>query len=149
MAHAAPTQRSQYRDFLTIQPRWNEIDSFGHVNNAEFYTWFDTAVVRFLQGTGAWRGGPEEPLPLVVESRARFHAEVVFGDRVEVGVLVERLGRSSVSYGFGVFLNGGDDAAVDGGFTHVFADRRSRRPVAIPDAARHAFRSIAPAEATT
>jgi hypothetical protein len=52
------------------------------------------------------------------------------GDRLRV----ERLGRSSVTYQLGVFRAGGDEAAAQGRFVHVYVTRADQRPVAIPEA---------------
>ena len=42
---------------------------------------------------------------------------------------VNKLGRSSVAYEVGVFVEGGGKEVVAvGGFTHVFVERESRRP---------------------
>ena len=49
----------------------------------------------------------------------------------EVG---ERLGRSPVTYQLGVFRAGGDEAAAQGRFVHVYVTRADQRPVAIPEA---------------
>jgi acyl-CoA thioester hydrolase len=142
-----PSLRSAFRRFTPITPRWNDIDIFGHVNNAEFYAYFDTAVLTLMTGLDVVdpRGGGIGTL--VVESGARFHREVLFADRVEVGLFVEHLGRSSVRYRLGVFREDEDSAAVDGHFVHVFVDRETRRPVPIPDQIRQRLAELAGAPA--
>ena len=61
---------------------------------------------------------------------------------MEVGLRIDRLGTSSVRYGIGVFRNDEPQAAVAGHFTHVFVDRATRRPVAIPPEVRAAFERL-------
>jgi acyl-CoA thioester hydrolase len=135
-ARPAPTLRSVYRRFTAITPRWNDIDVFGHINNAQFYAFFDTAVMRFMVDSGivGMRGG--DIGTLVAETGARYHREVTFQDAISVGVRVVHVGNSSVRYEIGVFANGADTAAVDGHFVHVFVDRATKRPVRIPEHAR-------------
>ena len=36
--------RSAYRAYQTIPTRWEDNDTYGHVNNVVYYSWFDTAV---------------------------------------------------------------------------------------------------------
>ena len=134
--------RAAFGRFVPVAVRWNDVDAFGHVNNAEFYAYFDTAVVRYLHEIGAIeaRGGRE--VTVVAASGASFFAEVLFTDRVEVGLRIDRLGTSSVRYGIGVFRNDGAEAAVAGHFTHVFVDRATRRPVPIPPEVRAAFERL-------
>ncbi|NDB68388.1 MAG: acyl-CoA thioesterase, partial [Methylocystaceae bacterium] len=44
MARPLPRMRDRYRYFRPIDLRWNDIDRFGHVNNAIFFELFDTTV---------------------------------------------------------------------------------------------------------
>jgi acyl-CoA thioester hydrolase len=73
---------------------------------------------------------------LVIESNCRFYASLAYPEPAEVGVAVERLGRSSVRYHLAVFKAGSPSAAAAGGYTHVYVDRATNRPVAIPEGHR-------------
>ena len=42
---------------------------------------------------------------------------------------VNRIGKTSVEYEVGIFQQGHDDVRAVGGFTHVFCDHRTGRPV--------------------
>ena len=137
-----PPCRQSFACFVPVTPRWNDIDVFGHVNNAEFYAFFDTAVLSFLHKAGAIDGARGPHAMLVAESGARFHREVLFDDRLLVGLAVARLGRSSVHYRLGAFRNDEDRAAVDGRMVHVLTDRQTRRPVPIPERIRAEFDAI-------
>ena len=75
----------------------------------------------------------------MVESSCRFFAALAFPDALEVGLAVERLGRSSVNYRLAVFKAGEPKAAAEGRYTHVCVERASGRPVAIPEAHRRAM----------
>ena len=138
----APSRRTEYTRFHAIQPLWNHLDAFGHVNNAEFYAYFDTAIVALLIEIGALtvRGGALAAL--VVESGARYHREVFFGDVLSVGVAIARLGTSSIHYRIGVFRNDETEAAVDGHFVHVVVDRTDHRPTPIPPEVRAALEAL-------
>ena len=124
-----------------MQARWNDVDIFGHLNNAVFYELFDTTILRLLTGCGAiTRDGPHAAL--VVESGARFHSEVLFTDDMGVALRVAHVGRSSARYELAVFVGDSLVSAVDGYVVHVFVDRETRRPVPIPDAARATFERL-------
>lgn len=62
---------------------------------------------------------------------------------LRAGVRVERLGNRAVTYGIAIFAEGEDRAAAHGHFVHVFVDRATRAPVAIPEAVRSALGAIA------
>jgi acyl-CoA thioester hydrolase len=137
-----PAQRNAFRRFLPIAPRWNELDALGHVNNAEIYGYFDTAIVQFLFEANAFdlRGSPF--MPMLAESGARFHSEVKFGDSLSVGMAVETVGNSSVRYRVGLFRDSADAALADGFFIHVFVDRNNRRPTPINAGLRAALEAL-------
>jgi acyl-CoA thioester hydrolase len=61
---------------------------------------------------------------------------VSFPDIVHAGLAVERLGTSSIVYRIALFRNGEADACAVGRFVHVYVDRKTRLPVAIPGAIR-------------
>jgi acyl-CoA thioester hydrolase len=59
----AASRREAYRHFVPITSRWNDIDVFGHINNAEYYAFFDTAVMRFMVESPAAASAPWSPRP--------------------------------------------------------------------------------------
>jgi acyl-CoA thioester hydrolase len=135
--------RQDYRWFCEITVRWNDIDVFGHVNNAQYYEFFDTTVLRFLHGLEDSGIGRDGMSMVVAENGCRFLREIRFDDRLEMGLRVDRLGTSSVRYGLAAFLNGGAEAAADGHFVHVFLDPANGRPAALDTKLRRYLETIA------
>jgi acyl-CoA thioester hydrolase len=138
-----PPDRTAYRAFETLDTRWQDEDVYGHVNNVSYYAFFDTAVNRRLIASGALDPRSSAVFGVVAETRCRYLAPVGFPDRIEVGLRLERLGTTSVTYGLAVFRAGEAQAAAVGLFTHVYVDRDTRRPVPIPDAPRRAIEALA------
>src|SRR6266545_3935669 len=85
-------RRASYRCFLAVPTRWMDNDTYGHVNNVSFYSYFDTAVNEHLIRAGGLdiRAGPE--IGLVVETSCRFHKPISFPDVIDAGMRVSRLG---------------------------------------------------------
>src|ERR1700682_3522189 len=83
--------RGSYRCFLSIPTRWMDNDSYGHVNNVVYFSYFDTAVNEHLIHAGGLdiRNGPE--IGLVVETSCRYHKSLSFPDVVDAGLRVTRL----------------------------------------------------------
>jgi acyl-CoA thioester hydrolase len=131
--------RAQYRYFLAIPTRWMDNDSYGHVNNVTYYSYFDTAVNEHLIHAGGLdiRNGPV--VGFVVETSCRFYRPLSFPDTVDVGLRVTRLGTSSVTYEIGLFAQGSDEPAATGRFVHVWVDRETVRPAGIPPRIRAAL----------
>ena len=141
-AATAPRPRSAYPHFLELQTRWMDNDVYGHVNNVVYYSYFDTAVNRFLIDRGVLdiRTGPV--IGYVVDSACRYLRPLAFPCAVHAGVRVGRLGSSSVRYEIGLFRDDEDEAAAEGHFVHVYVDRRTERPTPLPDPVRAALETL-------
>ncbi|MGZ8375674.1 MAG: acyl-CoA thioesterase [Gemmatirosa sp.] len=117
-------------------------DVYGHVNNVVYYSFFDTAVNRWLIAQGLLDPSSSAAIGLVVETQCRYFRPLAFPEPVTVGLRVAKLGTSSVRYELALF--GGDDAqpAAAGHFVHVYVDRETRRPTPVPDAMRAALATL-------
>lgn len=140
---AAPPRppRAAYKVFYPIVTRWMDNDIYGHVNNATYYSWFDSVANRFLIEVGGLDIQSGEVVGLVVNSGCEYFAPVAYPEAVEGGFRVDKLGNSSVRYGLAIFRAGEDQAVAAGHFVHVFVDRASNRPVPIPPRLREALAS--------
>ena len=133
------TTRESYRQFDAIGTRWMDNDVYGHVNNVVYYSYFDTAINRFLVEQGGLDIAAGAVIGLCVESHCKYARPVAFPDALEAGIRVEHLGRSSVRYGIGIFVAGQEAPVAEGWFVHVFVDRATRKPTPIPDGIREAL----------
>jgi acyl-CoA thioester hydrolase len=136
---AEPLPRAAYRYFLAIPTRWMDNDSYGHVNNVTYYSYFDTAVNEHLIRAGGLdiQNGPA--IGLVVETACRFHQPLTFPEHVDTGLRIVKLGTSSVTYEIGIFRRGDEAPAASGRFVHVWVDRVTQRPTPVPPAIRGAL----------
>jgi acyl-CoA thioesterase FadM len=102
-----PELRENYKYFQQVPTRWNDNDVYGHVNNVQYYSYFDTVISTYLvkQGGLDFLAGPV--IGVCAESRCRFLHEFTFPETVEAGLRVEHIGRSSVRYGIGLFRSEG------------------------------------------
>ncbi len=131
--------RTDYRHFLPIQSRWNDMDKYGHINNMVYYGYFDTIVTDYIVRVGKLDTDRSPAVALVIESHCNYHRPIAFPTIVECGLRIGKLGNSSVRYEIGVFSAGADAIAADGHFIHVFVDRDTLRPTPIPTSMRDAL----------
>jgi acyl-CoA thioester hydrolase len=125
-----------------VTTRWKDNDVNGHVNNVEYYSYFDTAICEFLVNRD-WREADDgETVAVCAESGCRFINSLSFPDRVRAGLRVSRLGRTSVVYQLGLFNDRTETLAAEGFFVHVFVGRKDRRPTQIPRSIRAALTQI-------
>jgi acyl-CoA thioester hydrolase len=132
-------RRDAFRRFLVIPTRWMDNDVYGHVNNVVYYSYFDTIVNEHLIREGGLDIVVSPCIGVVVETACRYHAPLAFPQLIDAGLRVAHLGRSSVRYAIGLFEQGAAEAAAEGDFVHVWIDRASGRPSAIPDRIRGAL----------
>jgi acyl-CoA thioester hydrolase len=132
----APPARTAFARFVPIATRWSDNDAYCHLNNVVYYALFDSAVNAVLIEAGLLDPATSAIIGLVVESNCRFYASLTYPEMAEVGVAVAHLGQSSVRYHLGAFKAGAGTAAAAGGYTHVYVDRATNRPVPIPDGHR-------------
>jgi acyl-CoA thioester hydrolase len=138
----SPLPRSAFRHFIPLDTRWHDNDVFGHVNNVVYYAYFDTAVNRHLMAAGLLDPKTSTTVGLVVETGCIYFESVAYPERLEVGMAVVKLGRSSVTYRLGLFREGGAMCVALCRYTHVYAERASNKPVTMPEANRRLFESI-------
>ena len=130
-----------YPHRLAIPTRWNDNDVYGHVNNVEYYAFFDTVINAYLIDAGGLDIHGGDVIGLCAESHCEFRAPLTFPQTVRAGLRVGHLGRTSVRYEIGLYGDG-DEPAATGWFVHVFVDREARRPAELPPPLRAALERL-------
>jgi len=126
--------RADYVAWRTATTRWADIDVYRHMNNAVYFELIDTAVnAHLLEETGV----DIRELPaigVVAEVSCRYFRELDFPAPVELGLVADRVGRSSVVYRIGLFQGDAEEAAAEGRFVHVYVDntRGEGPPTVVP-----------------
>jgi acyl-CoA thioester hydrolase len=85
--------------------RFRDLDAMGHVNNAVFLTYIESARVAFLQHLGA-ATTLEDMSIIVARIEIDFRAPVGFGDEVEIAVRASRFGEKSFDLDYELSVGG-------------------------------------------
>ncbi|MEE3190542.1 MAG: thioesterase family protein, partial [Pseudomonadota bacterium] len=112
------------------------------VNNVTYYSYFDSAVNRHLIEEGGLDIHDAPIVGFVVNSHCNYLAPIAYPDAIEVGLRVNKLGNSSVTYGVAIFKEGEDQACAFGDFIHVFVERAANKSVPIPEPIRNALSQL-------
>lgn len=136
------SQRDAYPYLLDLNTRWKDNDVYGHVNNVEYYSYFDTVINSYLIREGGLDIHAGPVIGLCAESHCRFLQPLAFPERVCAGLRVAHLGRSSVRYEIALYGETSPEPAAEGWFVHVFVDRQTRRSQPLPDALRTALGAL-------
>ena len=127
---------------LAIPTRWHDNDVYGHVNNVEYYAYFDTVINEYLIREGGLDIHRGDVIGLCAESHCEFKAPLAFPETVTAFLRVGHLGNSSVRYEIALYGERAAEPAATGWFVHVFVDRAQRRPVDIPAPLREALERL-------
>lgn len=132
--------RDQYVHWERVTTRWADIDVYGHMNNARYFEIIDTVVNNHLAEATGTDIRALDAIGVVAEVGCRYFAEVGYPDPVDVGLVADRVGSSSVVYRVGLFQGDGPEAAAEGRFVHVYVDNTdpARPVVPMPDVIRAA-----------
>ena len=122
--------------FSNMDTRWRDNDVYGHVNNIEYYGYMDTAVNSFLLSEGILNLSSGDHISLVAETGCSYFSPIAFPDRIDVGLRVSSITRSSVTWSIGIFKQGEEKTAALGRFVHVNVDRATRVSTPFRDAHR-------------
>ena len=136
--HPPKPRCADYVAWRTVTTRWRDDDAYGHLNNATYYELFDTAVNAHLYDATGQNIRALPQIGVVAETSCRYFRELGFPDPIEMGLVVDKVGTSSVIYRIGLFQGESDEAAAEGRFVHVYVDNVDpARPVTpMPDSIR-------------
>ncbi len=135
-------ERNDFPVFYPISTRWMDNDVYGHVNNVTYYSYFDSAINRYLIEEGGLDIHGGEVVGFVVSSNCQFRKPLAYPEAIAVGLRVAKLGNSSVTYELAIFKEQDPEPAALGQVVHVFVDRASSQPTPIPKAIRRALASL-------
>lgn len=127
--------RQDYSFSLRLQVRWGDMDALGHVNNAKFFTYDESARLEYFRRL--MQGDPKfwtDYGLILAHIEADFIAQLKPPAELDVGLRIAKLGRTSMTTEAGMFL-GEQLIAVTRGVV-VWFDYRASTALPIPDAVR-------------
>jgi acyl-CoA thioester hydrolase len=141
-----PATPTEYPVTREISTRWCDVDGLGHVNTSVYIQLFDTAINGWLITECGYDPHLASAICVVAHYDVDYHREVHFPEVLTVGLRVQSVGRTSVTYDVALFgapdCDGKVPLAARARCVHVYIDRISRRAVPVP-ASVH---SLLPAE---
>lgn len=135
--------RSDFPVFYPITTRWMDNDIYGHVNNVTYFSYFDSAINRYLIEEGGLDIQNAPVVGFMVNSNCQYHAPIAYPDAIEAGLRVVKVGTKSATYEVAIFKEGEQQAAANGQMVHVFVERASNTSQPIPAPIRRALEAIA------
>lgn len=118
-----------------VDIRFADTDANGHVFFANYFTYFEVAFYKYLESIGcSFEWFMENGMNLYyVDASAQYKAAVTYGDPLQVGVEVTRLGNTSITIEFAVVVAPDETVAATGRIVAVVVDNQSEKSVPVPD----------------
>ena len=129
--------RDDFRVWITLDVRWGDMDAFGHVNNAKYFTYCESARIRYFEELDleAYREH-ESHGPAVVSATCNFIRQVHYPATLDVGVRAAKIGRSSFTLDYVILRHGSDEVVADGNSVAVWVDYAAGTSIPVPEAIR-------------
>jgi acyl-CoA thioester hydrolase len=128
---------SSYRFYYPIEVRYGDLDPQGHVNNARFLTYMEQARVAYYRHLGLWPGGSFKDFgAILAEVKVTFRAPIHWGDPLQVGMRVTRLGTKSMTSEYSLENAQDGSQFASGTAVMVAYDYHQARTVPVPEAWR-------------
>ena len=127
----------------SLRVHWGEMDAFGHVNNAVYFRWFETARVEYLEKLGSSLSMDGGRLgPILASISCSYKRQVKYPDTVHIGTRASKLGYSSFDIDYALVSEVQNTLASTGTSTMVVFDYEKQRPRRMPDVMRQAVEEM-------
>lgn len=132
-----------YDWIISPLPNWPP-NRYGHVNNVQYLSFFDTAINTFLIHRGGFVPTKASTIGYCVHSSCDYFKPVSFPQVIEAGLFVSKWNpkSSAVTYEVGIFAEGSSECAAHGKFVHVFVESLTNKATEIPIEVQIALKSI-------
>ncbi|EPX59758.1 thioesterase family protein [Cystobacter fuscus DSM 2262] len=127
--------------------QWSDMDAFGHVNNARYFTWFEAARIAYMTRVGLV--GPEMRKPegkgvgpIVAATNAEYLRPVVYPAELVVGARVSRIGTTSFTMEYAVEDANSGVIYARGGAVLVTLRYADHQKVPVPAGVRAAIEAV-------
>jgi acyl-CoA thioester hydrolase len=128
--------REEFWFHFPFRVRYSEVDAQAVVFNAHYLTYFDTAITEYFRALGYDYLGEVARTGVdfhTVKSVVEYKAPIRFDEDIEVGVRVEKIGRSSINLALAIFAKGSDDLRATGEIIWVATDQKTHQSVAVTE----------------
>jgi acyl-CoA thioester hydrolase len=122
--------------------RYGDLDRQNHVNNAVFSTFYETGRVFVIRNPELGLCIPDTEWVLV-RAAIDFHGEMRWPGTVEIGTGIARIGRTSLTFDQGLFVDG--ICKSSGQTTCVLVSATTRKPLPFSKELSARMRASAPA----
>jgi len=120
--------KSNFNLFETVEMRWIDLDSLGHVNNAIIVTYFETARAKFVQ-----KWGVSKMMFILASIKVDYIQQINYPNNLIVGQKIKKIGKKSLTIQSALFLNDNTKPAAIAEVILVAFDYEKQLSINIPN----------------
>ena len=124
---------------IPVKVRFRDIDAFGHVNNAVYFTYMEVARVEYITHVGLRTSDMPRPFFIVAAAACQYKAPIQLNTALTLKVRVSRLGKSSFDMEYHFVDETSGQLLATGHTTQVIYDYVDQHSVPMPDEWRKIF----------
>ncbi len=128
-----------FRFAAPITIRFRDLDAFGHVNNAVYFTYMEMARVEYFKHVGLLTDDFPSPFFIIAEANCQFKVPILMSMALRLRVRVSRLGNSSFDMTYEFVADAAGQVLALGCTVQVMFDYAAQRVVPLPDRWRQAM----------
>lgn len=129
---------------VEIKVPWRDVDAAGHVNNAIYFSYMETARAEaFLRARGTGRRLQDVDM-ILARAEADFRSAATFGDALLVRTWPTRVGATSFALGYEIRDKATGRLVLEGATVQVMYDYATQQKKALPPELRKALEAGLP-----
>ena len=127
----------EYKCVEPIAVRWADMDRMGHVNNAKYFTYCESARMVYFDAIHLMEHAEVETHgPALVSATCNFLRQVKYPAKLRVGVRVIKIGRRTFTHEYLLWNQETEEVVADGTAVNVWIDYAVGKAVTLPDSLR-------------
>ena len=134
-------QRSDFRHWFSMPVRWGDLDALGHVNNVQYYRYYESARVDYAEQVFGIRM-PDRQGIVLADMQCSFLRQLHYPAQLEVGTRTSRLGNTSARLTTAIFIEGEAKPVSTAQGVVVWFDFEQQRSCRVPEPIRQAVQSF-------
>ncbi|MBX7223722.1 MAG: acyl-CoA thioesterase [Blastocatellia bacterium] len=141
-----PTEEPKYTYWLPLEVRWRDMDAYGHVNNALYFTYMESARMGYFEVLNLF--GFDESgtlMPVVAQAACNFRKQVKHPARLLVGARLQEMRNRSFILEYLILQRTSDhrfEPVADGTSAVVWIEKASGKAVPLAENLRAALENL-------
>lgn len=135
-------KRNDFKCWIQVDIRWGDMDALGHVNNTKYFTFCESARIRYFESLELNLKPNLSQGPTLAHANLNFRKQVHYPAKLDVGVRVSSIKTKSFQMDYGLFLAETDTLVAEGFSIIVWADYKQGKSADMPEVVRMAIENI-------